>query len=228
MIGPSLTPAFFITTYACLEVADTGCGIAPGDLAKIFDPFSTSKFNGIGLGLPVVLGTAMAHEGCVTVTSELGQGSVFRVFFPELAVVGAYEAGPDRPIPTRNEDGHRTVLVVEDNTELRDTLGLVFESFGVPVLLAADGVEAMKLFRQHRDEIGCVLCDVVMPRMNGWEVLAALRQLAPELPVILASGHNDSKIMHVDTTVHPNAFLHKPFELDVCMKLVQSFITPRG
>ena len=86
----------------------------------------------------------------------------------------------------------------------------------------------MELFHQHRDKIGCVLCDVSMPRMNGWETLAALRQIAPELPVILNSGHTENKIRGDRSTELSYAFLQKPFDLEACIKLVQRLTTPRG
>ena len=216
--------------YVCLEVADLGCGIAPGDLTKIFDPFFSTKFHGRGLGLPVVLGILLSHRGVVTVTSELGHGSVFRVYYPLVKEVMLVKQTPPpvRLTPARSEGNPCTILVVEDDKALRETLVMAFESYNYLVLEAADGVEAMELFRQHRDKIDCVLSDVVMPRINGWETLAALRQLAPALPIILASGHHESESMQADSSLHPSAYLQKPFELEMCMQLVQRLTTPQG
>jgi len=208
--------------YACLEVADLGCGIAPSDIAKVFDPFYSTKFHGRGLGLPVVLGILLSHRGVITVTSELGQGSVFRVYYPMLKeAMPLKQTPPVQLAPPRHEVKPCTVLVVEDNRDLRETLAMAFESYDFSVLTAADGVEAMELFHQHRDKIGCVLCDVSMPRMNGWETLAALRQIAPELPVILNSGHTENKIRGDRSTGLSYAFLQKPFDLEACIAMVR-------
>ena len=86
-------------------------------------------------------------------------------------------------------------------------------SLGFTVLLAKDGVEAVEVFRQHKDEVRCVLCDLTMPRMNGWETLAALRKLAPGLPVILTSGYDEAHVMAGDHPELPQAFLSKPYHL---------------
>jgi CheY-like chemotaxis protein len=117
------------------------------------------------------------------------------------------------------------VLVVEDEPALRETLAFALEHFDFTVLEAGDGIEAMELFRQHRDEIGCVLCDVAMPRMDGWETLTALRQLAPQLPVILASGYDEAQVMRGDHPERPQAFLKKPFDLKVCINTVRLLTT---
>ncbi len=216
------------TAYACIEVADTGAGIAVAEIPKIFDPFYSTKFTGRGLGLPLVLGIARTHDGAVTVKSELGRGSVFRVYFPALA-----EDLPTRLVPVElapappPKRGAPTVLVVDDEPVLRETLVLALELSDFNVLAAGDGVEAMELFRQHRDEIECVLCDVDMPRMNGWETLSALRQLAPQLPVILVSGHEKVHVMQGDHAERPQAFLKKPFELAACLDAIRLLTIPK-
>ena len=209
------------TAYACLEVADTGSGIAAAEIPKIFDPFYSTKFTGRGLGLSVVLGVARSHNGVVTVKSEPGRGSVFRVYFPALAEAVPEKLAPFQPASVGNKSGRRTVLVVEDDPALRETFTAALEFCGFSVIAAEDGIEAGELFRQHQNEIGCVLCDVVMPRMNGWETLTALRQLAPDLPVILTSGYDEDKVMQGDHPELPQAFLRKPFQLKTCIDTVQ-------
>ena len=206
------------TAYACLEVADTGSGITAKNMEKLFDPFFSSKFAGRGLGLPVVLGIVRSHQGAITVESEPGRGSIFRVFFPVVAdAVLPPRQAPGEPVAENLRRG-TTVLVVEDDKNLRDTLVLVLEFSDYTVLTAEDGIAAVEVFRQHRDEIGCVLCDVIMPRMNGWETLTALRQLAPGLPVILLSGHSEDEIKAGDHAERPQAFFRKPYDLQVLLK----------
>ena len=196
--------------YVRLEVADTGIGMAAPDIERSFDPFFTTKFIGRGLGLPVVLGLVRAHDGVVTVASTPGRGSVFRVFFP--ASVEALPRKPDKDALEPKFKGNGTMLLVEDEPVLRKAVATALRGLGFTVLAAADGVEAVELFRRRRDEIRFVLCDLSMPRMNGWETLTALRQLAPDLPVILSSGYDEAQVSAGDHPERPQAFLSKPYE----------------
>ena len=192
-------------------MADSGSGIADKDIEKIFDPFFSSKDAGRGLGLSVVLGIVRAHGGGVTVKSEPGRGSAFRVFLPVSAAKVLRQ--PDQAEQSPEIDRGGTVLLVEDEPMVRKVVQAALESLGFAVLLAKDGVEAVEVFRQHQDEVRCVLCDLTMPRMNGWETLAALRKLAPGLPVILASGYDTAHVMAGDHPELPQAFLSKPYRL---------------
>jgi PAS domain S-box-containing protein len=200
-------------TFVRLEVRDAGSGIADKDIEKLFDPFYSSKFAGRGLGLSAVLGIVRAHRGAVTVESEPGRGSTFRVFLP----VSAEEvlAQPDQAAKSPEIAVGGTVLLVDDDQRLRKLGETMLKHLGFDVLLAADGVEAMEVFEQHKDEIRCVLCDLTMPGMNGWETLTALRKLAPGLPVILASGYDKAQVMAGRHPELPQVFLSKPFNLQV-------------
>ncbi|MCX5856186.1 MAG: response regulator [Deltaproteobacteria bacterium] len=197
------------TAYACLEVTDVGCGIVDKDIEKLFDPFFSSKFIGRGLGLPVVMGIVRAHGGAGTVESEPGRGSIFRVFLP----VSAEEVPrqPDRASQPLAIEGASTVLLVEDEEIVRNMAAAMLKRLGYGVLAAKDGVAAVEVFRQRQDEIRCVLCDLTMPRMNGWETLTALHKLAPDIPVILTSGYDKAHVMAGDHPEYPQAFLGKPY-----------------
>ena len=199
------------TAYACLEVKDTGSGIPNEDIEKIFDPFFSTKFAGRGLGLAVALGIVRAHQGAVTVKSERGRGSVFQVFLPVSAEAAPRQPVQERQVPTTGRGN--TVLIVEDEPTVRKAATLALGRDGFSVLAAADGVEALEIFRLHRNEIGCVVCDLTMPRMDGWQTLTALRRLAPGLPVILASGFSETQVMEGEHPERPQLFLHKPYEL---------------
>jgi two-component system, cell cycle sensor histidine kinase and response regulator CckA len=197
--------------YACLEVADSGCGIAAREIEELFDPFFSTKFTGRGLGLPVVLGIVREHGGSIAVDSEPGRGSAFRVFLPVTVA-----AVPPKPFPAASAPktaGPSTVLVAEDERSLCATITRALQRNGYAVIAAVDGVEAVELFEQHRDEICCVLCDLSMPRMGGWETLTALRKLAPGLPVILSSGYDEARVMEGHHPELPQAYLRKPYEL---------------
>jgi PAS domain S-box-containing protein len=199
------------SVYACLEVVDSGCGIACKDTEKIFDPFFTTKFTGRGLGLSVVLGIVTAHNGGITLESQPGRGSVFRVFFP-LSTEEILRK-PDKPIqPLEIQEGG-TVLLIEDEEQVRKMARTMLTRLGYTVLEAKDGIEAVEIFQQHKNEIRCVLSDLTMPRMNGWDTLQALRQISPEIPVILSSGYDEAQVMAGDHTERPNAFLGKPYRL---------------
>ncbi len=211
--------------YACMEVADEGHGIPDRDIDKLFDPFFTTNFTGRGLGLSVVLGIVGAHGGGITVESKPCLGSVFRVFFPvsteELpcqpdlpAMPGVLQTG--RAEKFSKIEGSGTVLLVEDEEPVRNMARMMLTRLGYTVLEAMDGVEAVEIFKQHQDDIHYVLSDLTMPRMDGWETIAALRKLSPDIPVILSSGYDKAQVMAVmagDHTELPQVFLGKPYKL---------------
>jgi PAS domain S-box-containing protein len=196
---------------AFLEVADTGCGIAEAVIEKLFDPFFSTKFPGRGLGLPVVLGVVQAQGGGITVESRPRQGSTFRIFFPISTEVVPQppEPGVSASVPP---DGG-TILLVDDDEMLLATTPAMIMALGFAVLTAKDGHEAVEVFRQHRAGIRCVITDLTMPRMDGWETLAALRELDPALPVILASGYDRAQVLSSSHPDRPQAFLSKPFDV---------------
>ena len=201
--------------YACMEVTDTGCGISDKDIEKIFDPFFTTKFTGRGMGLPVVLGIVRAHNGAVSVESKPGRGSVFRIFLP--VSTEEIPLQQEKIVPVQKSAGSLkgggTVLLIEDEEQVRKMAGIMLSRLGYTVLEAKDGVEAMEIFQQHQDEIRCVLSDLTMPRMDGWETLVALRKLSHDIPVILSSGYDEARVMAGEHPERPNAFIGKPYQL---------------
>ncbi len=195
--------------FACLEVADTGVGIPNNDIENLFDPFFSSKFAGRGMGLAVVLGILRAHSGCITVESKPGNGSRFLVFLPILTGTASLP-----PVHGGQSPKGSLILVVEDEPSVSHAFEVVLKLFGHSVLMAKDGIEAVEIFKQHKNTIDCVLCDVCMPRMNGWDTLSALRKLSPKVPVILTSGYTETLAMvGNNNSEQPQAFLSKPFDL---------------
>ena len=197
-------------TYACMALTDSGCGIASEDINKIFDPFFSSKFPGRGLGLAVVLGIIEAHDGVITVESEKGSGSTFRVFLP-LSAAQTIPQLDTATQPSAMENGG-TVLLVEDEEIVRDMTQSMLTRLGFKVLTAPDGVEAIEVFQKHLNKIDVVMSDLSMPHMDGWETLSALRRIRPDVPVILVSGHDESKVITDDHPELPQVFLHKPYQ----------------
>jgi CheY-like chemotaxis protein len=227
--------------YACLAVSDTGCGIPDKDIENIFDPFFSSKFTGRGLGLSVVLGIVRACGGSVTVESDLGKGSIFRVFLPvttdavlcqplpieipiEIPAVTTRMPPPGKSDKTPIIEGGGAVLLVEDEEPVRKMTRVMLTRLSYTVLEASDGIEAVEVFRQHQNEICCVLCDLTMPRMDGWETLLALRKISPGIPVILSSGYDKAQVMEGEHAEWPQAFLGKPYKLSDLRETIQKVI----
>lgn len=211
------------SVYACLELVDAGCGISCEDIEKIFDPFYSTKFTGRGMGLSVVLGIVKSHNGGITVESEPGGGSIFRVFFPLSAEEILLQ--PDKQIQSPEIQGGGTVLLIEDEEQVRKMANKMLTHLGYTVIEAKDGSEAVQIFQQHQDEIRCVLSDLTMPGMNGWDTLASLRKLSPGIPVILSSGYDEARVMADEHSERPNAFLGKPYQLKGLKEKISRVLT---
>ena len=169
--------------FACLSVEDTGCGIEPKDMARIFEPFFTTKEvgKGTGLGLATVYGIVKQHQGWVEVESQVGRGTTFHVFLPCLREVTA-TAEPETMVPEAVRGGTETILVVEDEEAVRELVCHVLKGCGYTVLEAASGVEAMKVWQAHKDEIDLLLTDIVMPDgMTGRDLAEKVQTEKPWL-----------------------------------------------
>lgn len=174
--------------YVRVRVTDTGTGIAPETIDRIFDPFFTTKQlgQGSGLGLSIALGIVKSHGGFLTVQSELGKGTTFEVFLPALQ--HGLEPEDQPPAPARRSGDGETILVVDDEPDVREVLSRTLEHAGYRVLQAADGAEALRLFALHGGDVALVLTDLDMPGMDGTVLLHQLRRLRPELPAVISSG----------------------------------------
>jgi PAS domain S-box-containing protein len=196
--------------YVYVEVADTGCGIAPDQLPLIFDPFYTTKFTGRGLGLSAVLGIVRSHHGALVVNSEPGKGTTFRVLFP--AATGPAHAVRDRRPLAEGWTGSGTVLVVDDEDTVRTLGKRMLERSGFTVLTAADGREAVELFKVRGADICCVILDLTMPHMDGAETFRAMRALRPDIKVILSSGYTEQDVSERFAGITMAGFIQKPYQ----------------
>jgi len=184
-------PYFKAGRYARLSVSDNGCGMSEVQQQHIFEPFFTTKDigKGTGLGLAMVIGAIKTHHGFIEVDSVPGNGSTFHVFLPLL---GQADKTAGLPVAQQCHGNGALVLVVDDEELLCDVNVAVLKALGYKALAATDGMQALELFKSHRNDITIALLDVVMPRMGGVELAEQIRAIAPNLPIIFLTGYDAS------------------------------------
>ena len=208
--------------YVFIEVSDNGCGMSAETQAKIFDPFFTTKFTGRGLGLAAVLGIVRGHKGAMKVYSEPGRGSTFKLLFPVAS--GPAEAAPESHAASTVWRGHGTVLVVDDEQAVRTTVAPMLAAMGLESVLANDGQEGVERFRADPGHFSLVLLDLTMPRMDGAEAFAKLRQLRAGVPVVLMSGFNEQEALVRFAGKGIASFIQKPFTFDSLRTVIRSVL----
>ncbi|MEI6613278.1 MAG: PAS domain S-box protein [Chrysiogenales bacterium] len=208
--------------YAVISVSDTGTGMESEIQSHLFEPFFTTKEvgKGTGLGLAIVYGIVKNHQGFIRMESESAQGTAFHIYLPlkQLAV-----QKNRRKQQVKIPGGNETILLVEDDDAVRHVTRSMLEEFGYTVLEAADGQEALAVFVQHRDQVGLLLCDLIMPKKNGKETRAGIMKLKPDIKTIFMSGYTNDIIvrkgilepgMHLLLKpLHPAALLEKVREV---------------
>jgi PAS domain S-box-containing protein len=208
--------------YVRLTVTDTGSGMEPAVMARIFEPFFTTKQmgHGTGLGLASAYGIVKGHNGYIDVTSEVGKGTTFYLYFPATDRVAAEEPGPASPQAQR---GAGTILLVDDEEVVLAVTAEMIERLGYTVIMAGSGPEAIEKYRRHRESIRMVILDMVMPEMSGGEVFDELRRIDPEVKVLLASGFSLQGQARTIMQRGCSGFIQKPFgieDLSVKMRLI--------
>ncbi len=210
-----------------LEVRDDGAGMDAAPQARIFEPYFSTKFVGRGLGLAVVQGIVRAHRGALAVASTVARGTMVSVYLPAVAVAAVARATERRVgSPDATEwRGTGTLLIVDDEAHLRRALTRIFESLGFVVLTAADGVEAIEVFRAGGARIDLVLMDLTMPRMGGVAAATAIHALRAEVPIVLVTGYGEIPAEAGSVFV---AMLAKPFDLDGVRRVIEPLMPARA
>lgn len=211
--------------YVMLAVSDTGSGIDRETLARIYEPFFTTKAQGkgTGLGLSTVYGIVKQSGGHIWVYSELGRGTTFKVYLPRVQeTVEVVEPDPAR---LEQPQGLETILLVEDDERVRELVRTLLEEEGYTVLVAHNGDEALRFCQQYDGPAHLLVTDIVMPGgINGRQLSERLAPLYPELKVLFMSGYTDEAIVHHGVLEHHVAFLQKPFTLVALLRKVREIL----
>ncbi|MCX8116574.1 MAG: PAS domain S-box protein [Desulfobacterota bacterium] len=214
--------------YVMLSISDTGVGMTPEVKERIFEPFFTTKERGkgTGLGLSTVYGIVKQSGGNIWVYSEPGQGTTFKIYLPRVDEPPPEERREEvtREIPV----GGETVLVVEDEEAVRKLAVRFLKKLGYRVLEASDGGEALLLCEKHPDPIHLILSDVVLPGINGREVVERLQKIHPEARALFMSGYTDNVIVHFGILEGGVEFLQKPFTLEKLARKVREVLDKGG
>lgn len=206
--------------YVVIEVSDSGVGIAPEMLTRIFEPFFSTKFQGRGLGLAAAHGIVVAHGGCLHAHSRLGQGTAFHMYLPAT----------DRPIDRSPADEtiaaacDETILFVDDEEVVRLTACRMLRRQGFEVLVAADGQEALEILQAHGDEIDLVIFDMNMPQISGAELFYRLREIDSKVKTIATSGYSESVALDTVDARELDAFVQKPFSFKGLIRIVRDVL----
>ncbi len=206
--------------HVVLEVRDTGCGMSAETLSRIFDPFFTTKAKGRGLGLAATIGTIRAHKGGLEVLSTQGAGTTFRLFLP-IDPTQPVAVPVERRAPARFV-GAGAILVVDDDSAVRDVTRRLLARQGFEVLEAADGGRAVEVLLEARDRIRFVLMDMTMPGMDGCETAAAMREAVPTVRVVMTSGHSEASLNGQLKGLGTVGFLQKPFDMSALMSVTKA------
>ncbi|MBI5382889.1 MAG: PAS domain S-box protein [Opitutae bacterium] len=211
--------------FVHLSVTDTGCGMDPATVARVFDPFFSTKpkDKGTGLGLSVVYGIVQQHEGLIHIYSEPGVGTAFKIYLPVVAQQSSRKETPVAQAPMR---GTGTILLVEDEAAVRQLGTRMLERLGYRVLTAADGREALEVFKQHADEISLLMLDAVMPHMGGRETYERIVAIRPGLPVLFCSGYS-ADVLQPGFALGPGMLMiQKPYAPDELARQIHILLRP--
>ncbi len=211
---PDLPPG----RYVALEVTDTGRGIEPEQLGRLFEPFFSTKSEGRGLGLSVVLGIVRGHGGAVQVSSDPGHGTTFRVMLPPAP------RGVERSRKGEPARSTQTILVVDDDDDVLEVAAAFLQRYGFDVISANSGHKAIEVLRGRRGDISAAVLDLAMPGLNGSGTAAELRRIEPRLPILLISGFNEEQAQDKFPNLDSAGLLQKPFEPEALVERLRALL----
>jgi PAS domain S-box-containing protein len=211
-----------VGSYIIITVADTGIGIPPEIIGRIFDPFFTTKEvgKGTGLGLSTMISIIKSHRGFVTVHSEVGKGSRFQVYLPSKQA-SKTEVIAYPQIPSGNGE---LILVVDDEATIYEITKTTLESHNYKVLTANDGIGAIALYAQHKNNISLVLVDMMMPVMDGSTMIRTLQKMNPQVKIIAMSGSSVNLAVPQNNNLRIQGFLSKPFTAQVLLSTLHDML----
>ncbi|MEA2063202.1 MAG: response regulator, partial [Gemmatimonadota bacterium] len=207
--------------YVMLALSDSGHGMDADTRDRIFEPFFTTKEvgKGTGLGLSTVYGIVKQHEGDIWVYSEPDKGTIIKIYLPRLE--SSEEAAVEKEPYLKETFGTETVLVVEDDADVRKLACTILSAHGYNIIEACDGKEAMSIARRHKSFIHLLFTDVIMPEMKGRELYERLSKKRPDMKVLYMSGYTDNVIAHHGILDPETQFLQKPFSLNGLLQKVR-------
>jgi PAS domain S-box-containing protein len=210
--------------YACLEVADTGCGMSDETYNRIFEPFYTTKFTGRGLGMSAVLGIITAQGGTLQLSSQLGKGTTFKVYLP--IQIGGSNLDEPAKLLDKNETwlGSGTILLVEDEDQILQLAKTMLAELGFRVIEARNGKEALELYQKNATDINLVWTDLGMPVMDGYALFSELKKCNPALPIIISSGFGDVDITSRISRDDIAGLVGKPYNFNLLREILKNVL----
>jgi signal transduction histidine kinase/ActR/RegA family two-component response regulator len=203
-------------------ITDTGTGMTPEVKQRLFDPFFTTKGKaGTGMGLAVSFGIIRRHEGSIEVDSEPGRGTTFRISLPKVAPTGATAEQNTQIVGISAGEDRMRVLVVDDETHVREVLIEALEAEGCEVISAPSGEVALALFDQYEGKFDAVFTDIGMPEMSGWELVTEIRERSKTIPLAIVSGWADAISVQTRNAVNADWVVAKPFDINKISNIAQ-------
>jgi len=212
-----------------IHITDTGTGMGPEVKQRLFDPFFTTKGKaGTGMGLAVSFGIIRRHEGSIEVDSEVGRGTTFKISLPKVTQeTPEAQKNPTPEVTVTASDDRVRVLVVDDETHVREVLIEALEAEGCEVVSAQSGEIALALFDQHNGKFDGIFTDIGMPEMTGWELVSEIRQRSQTMPIAIISGWADAISLETKNAVKADWVVAKPFDIDRISKIAQEIAQRR-
>jgi len=209
-----------IGTYVVITVTDNGMGIPPSVIERIYEPFFTTKDigKGTGLGLSTVATIIKSHAGFMTVTSDTGKGTTFKIFLPAQIEIVSPVITDDNPLQTGNGE---LILVVDDEARILEITKAILETYGYSVLTASDGAEAVAIYSEHNNQISLVITDMMMPTLDGIAAIEEIQKIDPDAKLIVVSGLKQNRILLKQNTVE---FLKKPYTSEKLIRLIDTML----